>query len=40
MLDRSGTGLFLVYNDLRNTANLDRFDDETGFLVPNVMAGR
>ena len=37
MLDRSGTGLFVVYNDLRNTANLDRFDDETGFLVPNVM---
>ena len=37
MLNRSGTGLFLVYNDLRNTANFDRFDDETGFLVPNVM---
>jgi hypothetical protein len=37
MLNRSGTGLFLVYNDLRNTANFDRFDDDTGFLVPNVM---
>ena len=37
MLNRSGTGLFLVYNDLRNTANFDRFDDETGFLVPNVL---
>ena len=39
LLGRSGTGLFLVYNDLRNTANFDRFDDETGFLVP-IMMGR
>ncbi len=37
LLDRSGTGLFLVYNDLRNTANFDRFDDATDMLVPTVM---
>ncbi len=37
LLDRSGTGLFLVYNDLRNTANFDRFDTVTDMLVPTVM---
>ena len=37
LLDRSGTGLFLVYNDLRNTANFDRFDPDTGIPVPTVM---
>ena len=37
LLDRSGTGFFLVYNDLRNTATFDRFDPDTGFLVPTVM---
>ena len=37
LLDRSGTGLFLVYNDLRNTASFDRFDEATGMLTPTVM---
>ena len=37
MLDRSGTGLFVVYNDLRNTASFDRFDPQTGIEVPTVM---
>ncbi len=37
MLDRSGTGLFLVYNDIRNTASFDRFDYETGLEYPNVL---
>ncbi len=37
LLDRSGTGLFLVYNDLRNTASFDRFDQETGILHPDVL---
>ena len=37
LLDRSGTGLFVVYNDLRNTANFDRFDWDTGLPVPTVM---
>lgn len=37
LLDRSGTGLFVVYNDLRNTANFDRFDPDTGLPVPTVF---
>ena len=37
LLNRSGTGLFLVYNDLRNTANFDRFDVETGLEYPTVL---
>ena len=37
LLDRSGTGLFVVYNDLRNTASFDRFDADTGLMVPTVM---
>ena len=37
MLSRSGTGLFLVYNDQRNTANFTRIDVDTGFIIPNLI---
>lgn len=37
LLDRSGTGLFLVYNDLRNTTRFERFDPATDMVVPTVM---
>lgn len=37
LLNRSGTGLFVVYNDRRNTANFDRFDPNTGVEFPNLI---
>ena len=37
MLNRSGTGLFLVYNDQRNTANFTRIDSDTGLIIPDLI---
>ena len=37
LLNRSGTGLFFVYNDQRNTANFTRIDPDTGIVVPNLI---
>ena len=37
LLNRSGTGLFFVYNDQRNTANFTRIDPDTGVVVPNLI---
>jgi hypothetical protein len=37
LLNRSGTGLFIVYNDQRNTANFERIDGNTGLLYPTVI---
>lgn len=37
LLNRSGTGLFVVYNDRRNTANFERIDEETGIIYPEVI---
>ena len=37
MLSRSGTGLFLVYNDQRNTTNFTRIDPDTGFIIPDLI---
>ncbi len=37
MLSRSGTGLFLVYNDQRSTANFTRIDADTGLIIPNLV---
>jgi hypothetical protein len=37
LLNRSGTGLFIVYNDQRNTADFTRIDPETGLEFPSVI---
>ena len=37
MLNQSGTGLFLVYNDQRNMANFTRIDPDTGFIIPDLI---
>ena len=37
MLNRSGTGLFLVYNDQRNMANFTRIDPDPGFIIPDLI---
>jgi len=37
MLNRAGTGLYVVYNDQRNTANFTRIDPDTGIIVPNLI---
>jgi hypothetical protein len=37
LLNRSGTGLFIVYNDQRNTSDFTRIDSETGLLYPTVI---
>jgi hypothetical protein len=37
LLNRSGTGLFIVYNDQRNTANYRRIDENTGLVFPTVI---
>ena len=37
MLNRSGTGLFIVYNDQRNTTNFTRIDPDTGFKTPDLV---
>ncbi len=37
MLNRSGTGLFLVYNDQRNRANFTRIDSDTGLIIPDLI---
>jgi hypothetical protein len=37
MLNRGGTGLYLVYNDQRNTANFTRIDPDTGMIVPDLI---
>ncbi len=37
MLNRSGTGLFIVYNDQRSTANFVRLDPETGQIFPDLI---
>jgi len=37
MLNRSGTGLFLVYNDQRNTANFTRIDLDTGLIILDLI---
>ena len=37
LLNRSGTGLFFVYNDQRNTANFTRLDPDTGTIVPTLI---
>ena len=36
-LSRSGTGLFVVYNDRRNTFNLTRFDPTTMLEFPDLI---
>jgi hypothetical protein len=37
LLNRSGTGLFVVYNDQRNTSDFTRVDSETGLVYPAVI---
>jgi hypothetical protein len=37
LLNRSGTGLFIVYNDQRNTLDYQRLDAETGLIYPTVI---
>ncbi len=37
LLNRSGTGLFVVYNDQRNTSDFTRIDSETGLVYPTVI---
>lgn len=37
MLNRGGTGLYLVYNDQRSTANFTRLDPETGQIFPDLI---
>jgi hypothetical protein len=37
LLNRSGTGLFVVYNDQRNTLDYERIDAETGLVFPPVI---
>jgi hypothetical protein len=37
LLNRSGTGLFIVYNDQRNTLDYQRLDPETGVIYPTVI---
>jgi hypothetical protein len=37
LLNRSGTGLFVVYNDQRNTSDFTRVDPETGVVFPTVI---
>ncbi|HXV64247.1 MAG TPA: DUF5916 domain-containing protein [Vicinamibacteria bacterium] len=37
LLSRSGTGLFIVYNDQRNTADFSRIDEDTGAIYPTVI---
>jgi hypothetical protein len=37
LLNRSGTGLFIVYNDQRNTLDYTRTDPETGIVYPPVI---
>ncbi len=37
LLNRSGTGLFVVYNDVRDTYSIRRTDPDTGVLFPNVL---
>jgi Domain of unknown function (DUF5916)/Carbohydrate family 9 binding domain-like len=37
LLNRSGTGLFIVYNDQRNTANFERIDQSTGLVYPTII---
>jgi hypothetical protein len=37
LLNRSGTGLFVVYNDQRNTSDFTRVDSETGLVYPTVI---
>lgn len=37
MLNRSGTGLFIVYNDQRSTANFTRLDPQTGQVFPDLI---
>jgi hypothetical protein len=37
LLNRSGTGLFVVYNDQRNTTDFTRIDPETGLIYPTVI---
>ncbi len=37
LLNRSGTGLFVVYNDQRNTSDYSRLDPETGLVYPTVI---
>jgi hypothetical protein len=37
MLNRSGTGLFLVYNDKRNTASFTRIDSDAGLIIPDLI---
>ena len=36
-LNRAGTGLFVVYNDRRNTANFERLDPDTGLVYPDLI---
>ena len=37
LLNRSGTGLFIVYNDQRNTSDFTRLDPETGLVYPTII---
>ncbi len=37
LLNRSGTGFFVVYNDRRDTFRRDRFIADSGLLIPNVL---
>jgi hypothetical protein len=37
LLNRSGTGLFVVYNDQRNTSDFTRIDPETALIYPTVI---
>ncbi len=37
LLNRSGTGLFIVYNDQRNTADFRRINDDTDMVFPTVI---
>jgi hypothetical protein len=37
LLNRSGTGFFVVYNDRRDTYRPDRFITDNGMLIPNVL---
>jgi hypothetical protein len=37
LLNRSGTGLFIVYNDLRDTYNIRRMAPDSGVLFPRVL---
>jgi hypothetical protein len=37
LLNRSGTGFFVVYNDQRDTFRRNRFDPDSDLLIPNVL---